>query len=155
MPERFQPFRAATANKAKLSPAEQAALRMTEEERAARARSCFVMSCAEKYDERHLAALRTAVTPWNLYGEHVHGKRIYRVAGARHCHQCRQKTLGKRIRCTGCARPSHDLCGDCLWMRYGENLDDAAADPEWLCPVCRDIWCAHTRTHTCAFFHTR
>jgi hypothetical protein len=149
-PERMQPFRAATQNKSKLSPAEQAALLMCEEERAAKARECFVMRATEKYTAVHLAAVHTAVKPWPLYGEHVNGKRINNVPDARHCHQCRQKTRGKRIRCTGCCLPSRDLCGDCLWMRYGENLDEAAADPEWLCPVCRDIWCALTlsRTHT-------
>jgi len=29
------------------------------------------------------------------------------------------------------------MCGDCLWMRYGENLDECGAT--WTCPVCRDI----------------
>lgn len=30
------------------------------------------------------------------------------------------------------------FCGDCLFMRYGENVDEANADPEWTCPHCRD-----------------
>lgn len=29
-------------------------------------------------------------------------------------------------------------CGDCLYMRYGENVDEANANPDWKCPHCRD-----------------
>ena len=32
------------------------------------------------------------------------------------------------------------FCGDCLFMRYGENLDEVMAPgQEWVCPVCRDL----------------
>ena len=68
-----------------------------------------------------------------LYHEYhpVTGKRIYNSATeeSRHCHQCRQKTIGKRTHCSKCANPMHIMCGDCLWMRYGENLDEAAKNP--------------------------
>ena len=29
------------------------------------------------------------------------------------------------------------FCGDCLYMRYGENVKEARANPNWTCPVCR------------------
>ena len=39
------------------------------------------------------------------------------------------------------------LCGDCLFMRYGENVTEALANPEWTCPMCRDICnCSWHRT---------
>ena len=31
------------------------------------------------------------------------------------------------------------LCGFCLEMRFGENLDEALSNPSWRCPACRDI----------------
>lgn len=31
------------------------------------------------------------------------------------------------------------LCGDCLYMRYGENITEVQAKPDWMCPVCRDL----------------
>ena len=31
------------------------------------------------------------------------------------------------------------LCGDCLYMRYGENITEVQAKPDWVCPVCRDL----------------
>ena len=31
------------------------------------------------------------------------------------------------------------LCGDCLYMRYGENITEVEAKPDWVCPVCRDL----------------
>ncbi|KAK2079699.1 hypothetical protein QBZ16_002094 [Prototheca wickerhamii] len=31
------------------------------------------------------------------------------------------------------------FCGDCLYMRYGEHIDEANANPEWRCPSCRDL----------------
>jgi Zinc-finger domain of monoamine-oxidase A repressor R1 len=30
------------------------------------------------------------------------------------------------------------FCGDCLFMRYGENVDEVNANPGWTCPHCRD-----------------
>lgn len=31
------------------------------------------------------------------------------------------------------------LCGDCLFMRYGENILEVAKKDEWTCPVCRGL----------------
>ena len=64
---------------------------------------------------------------------------MYCKVNGRGCHQCRQFTLGKRTSCNGCGLEKHVMCGDCLWMRYGENVDETLANSEWLCPVCRDI----------------
>ena len=63
------------------------------------------------------------------------------------CHFCRQKTADIKTTCQ-CARWRKTppggrgrgaWCGWCLEMRMGENIDEAIADPEWRCPVCRDI----------------
>ena len=35
------------------------------------------------------------------------------------------------------ARMQGVFCGDCLFMRYGENVDEALADPDWKCFHCR------------------
>ncbi|CAI5941885.1 unnamed protein product [Closterium sp. NIES-65] len=53
----------------------------------------------------------------------------------------RQKTLGLRTECAACKDRSvcGQFCGDCLFVRYGENIEEALADPTWECPVCRDI----------------
>ena len=55
------------------------------------------------------------------------------------CHQCRQKTLGKRTCCTSCNSLHGQLCGDCLFMRYGEHVDEVLAQEEWTCPCCNDL----------------
>ncbi|KAI3702465.1 hypothetical protein L6452_28203 [Arctium lappa] len=55
------------------------------------------------------------------------------------CHQCRQKTTGLRTTCCKCNLVQGQLCGDCLFMRYGENILKVNAKPDWVCPVCRDI----------------
>lgn len=31
------------------------------------------------------------------------------------------------------------LCGDCLFMRYGENILEVAELADWKCPVCRGL----------------
>ena len=31
------------------------------------------------------------------------------------------------------------LCGDCLFMRYGENILEVDEKHEWTCPVCRGL----------------
>ena len=31
------------------------------------------------------------------------------------------------------------FCGDCLFMRYGENIQEAAAAGAWVCPPCRGL----------------
>ncbi|KAG6396202.1 hypothetical protein SASPL_142346 [Salvia splendens] len=51
----------------------------------------------------------------------------------------RQKTLGQHTHCSNCNMIQGQFCGDCLYMRYGENVLEANANPDWICPVCRGI----------------
>ncbi|XP_076896353.1 uncharacterized protein LOC143549315 [Bidens hawaiensis] len=67
------------------------------------------------------------------------GNRIYDGYAGKSCHQCRQKTIGFRTKCCKCTSVQGQFCGDCLYMRYGENVIEANANPDWVCPVCRDI----------------
>ena len=39
------------------------------------------------------------------------------------------------------------FCGDCLFMRYGENVDEANAKPDWTCPHCRDALLCNCSQH--------
>ena len=97
---------------------------------------------AETYTAAHRAALGSAATPWTLFvdGYDDSGNRIYDKGPAgKTCHQCRQKTVCKHTSCGGCGAARGQFCGDCLFMRYGENVDEAARDPAWLCPPCRDL----------------
>ncbi|OIW10160.1 hypothetical protein TanjilG_27911 [Lupinus angustifolius] len=50
-----------------------------------------------------------------------------------------QKTLGQHTGCNNCELLHGQLCGDCLYMRYGENVMEANGNPKWTCPVCREI----------------
>ncbi len=98
-------------------------------------------------------------------GYDSNGTRIYDSVNGKTCHQCRQKTMGKRTSCSECnslmvclcvlhgvhacilflESPPYNVvhqgqfCGDCLFMRYGENIDEVLAKPSWVCPVCRDL----------------
>ncbi|KAI3702466.1 hypothetical protein L6452_28204 [Arctium lappa] len=55
------------------------------------------------------------------------------------CHQCRHKNTALRTTCSKCNLVQGQLCGDCLFMRYGENILKVNAKPNWVCPVCRGI----------------
>ncbi|KAJ8539950.1 hypothetical protein K7X08_026339 [Anisodus acutangulus] len=59
------------------------------------------------------------------------------------CHQCRQKTLGQHTECRNCKLIQGQLCGDCLYMRYGENVVEANENANWIFPVCRGIKVLH------------
>ncbi|XVF45208.1 hypothetical protein PTKIN_Ptkin02bG0186500 [Pterospermum kingtungense] len=78
---------------------------------------------------------------WTLladgYGDD--GKRIYDPVKGETCHQCRQKTLGHHAHCSKCKLVQGQLCGDCLYTRYGENVIEANQNPNWICPFCRGI----------------
>lgn len=76
------------------------------------------------------------------------GNRIYDKANGQTCHQCRQKTMGLRTSCSRCESLQGVFCGDCLYMRYGEHIEDVLEDPTWTCPNCRDIC-------NCSFHRTR
>lgn len=102
----------------------------------------------EKYTMEHVAALGNYTREWELFKDgYVDGKRVYERDIGLTCHQCRQKTLGKRTRCSKCQQRRGQVCGDCLWMRYGENVEESLLNLEWTCPVCRDICnCSFCRT---------
>lgn len=72
-------------------------------------------------------------------GYDADGNRVYDKVHGATCHQCRQKTLGRRTSCASCGSLSGQLCGDCLFMRYGEHVDEVAARPDWACPHCRGL----------------
>ena len=105
----------------------------------------------EYYTMEHYNRLYGAETAWRrtsrgskTWCKDVHGP------GCRECttcHFCRQKTTDAKTTCQ-CGfwsrappggRGRGVWCGWCLEMRMGENLEEALADSEWRCPVCRDI----------------
>lgn len=95
----------------------------------------------EIYGVEHLDALGSCNQQWDLFvdGYDAKGERVYDKVNGQTCHQCRQKTLGKRTACSGCHTLQGVLCGDCLYMRYGESVNEVNASPDWLCPLCRDL----------------
>ncbi|XP_047983134.1 cell division cycle-associated protein 7-like [Salvia hispanica] len=95
----------------------------------------------EVYTEEHDKLLGSTEMSWTLFvdGYGKDGKRIYDPINGKTCHQCRQKTLGQRTHCSSCNMVQGQFCGDCLYMRYGENVIEAKANPDWICPVCRGI----------------
>ncbi|CAL9149275.1 unnamed protein product [Musa hybrid cultivar] len=95
----------------------------------------------EIYTDEHEKLLGKCETTWNLFvdGYGNDGRRIYDQIRGKTCHQCRQKTLGHRTHCSKCKIFQGQFCGDCLFMRYGENVLEAMKNPNWICPVCRGI----------------
>lgn len=57
------------------------------------------------------------------------------------CHQCRQKTLDTKSVCRSgfCSGVKGQFCGPCLKNRYGEDVRTALLDPNWSCPICREM----------------
>ncbi|XXG49248.1 hypothetical protein AAC387_Pa02g3485 [Persea americana] len=96
---------------------------------------------AEVYTEEHDKLLGTCEENWELFkdGYGDDGKRIYDPIKGKTCHQCRQKTLGHRTHCGKCNLVQGQFCGDCLYLRYGENVLETKKNPDWICPVCRGI----------------
>ncbi|KAF3435675.1 hypothetical protein FNV43_RR22766 [Rhamnella rubrinervis] len=95
----------------------------------------------EIYTEEHVILLGDCKTSWTLFvdGHGEDGKRIYDGVRGETCHQCRQKTLGQHTHCSKCKLVQGQFCGDCLYMRYGENVIEANQNPGWTCPACRGI----------------
>ncbi|WOH13823.1 hypothetical protein DCAR_0933334 [Daucus carota subsp. sativus] len=95
----------------------------------------------EIYTAEHEKLLGDCKTKWALYvdGYDKNGKRIYDPVEGKGCHQCRQKTLGRRTRCSSCKTGQGQFCGDCLFTRYGENVIEVNKNQSWICPVCRGI----------------
>ncbi|PWA94244.1 zinc-finger domain of monoamine-oxidase A repressor R1 [Artemisia annua] len=98
-------------------------------------------SIPEVYTEEHEKMLGDHKEPWivGVDGYDDEGNRMYDAHDGKSCHQCRQKTLGLRTKCLKCKTVQGQFCGDCLFQRYGENVEEANANPDWVCPVCRDI----------------
>ena len=96
----------------------------------------------EVYTAVQREALGTCAAPWTLFVDGYEGSvRIYDKGPAGQCcHQCRQKTVCKHTSCESCGLKRGTFCGDCLMMRYGENVDEVlAAGSAWQCPPCRDL----------------
>ncbi|XP_068189445.1 cell division cycle-associated 7-like protein [Antennarius striatus] len=57
------------------------------------------------------------------------------------CHQCRQKTLDTKTVCRSghCVGVKGQFCGPCLKNRYGEDVRTVLLDPNWSCPICREM----------------
>ncbi|KAJ8450835.1 hypothetical protein Cgig2_032460 [Carnegiea gigantea] len=96
---------------------------------------------AEVYTEEDEKLLGDCETPWtlNVDGLGEDGEPLYDPVNGTSCHQCRQKTLRKHTFCSKCRSGQGQLCGDCLYTRYGENVMEARENPVWLCPACRGI----------------
>ncbi|XP_022860674.1 cell division cycle-associated protein 7-like [Olea europaea var. sylvestris] len=95
----------------------------------------------ETYTEDDAKQLGDYKIPWILFRDgYENGRRLYDKFNGRTCHQCRQKTLGLRTQCSRCKGSTGMLCGDCLYIRYGENIIEANENGKsWICPVCRGI----------------
>ncbi|KAJ2442565.1 hypothetical protein GGF42_006912, partial [Coemansia sp. RSA 2424] len=70
-------------------------------------------------------------------GRRIIGNRIYDSKLGSSCHQCRQKTIEKKIKC------SSDACTimfdyKCLLIRYNEDAD-TIDHSGWTCPKCRGV----------------
>ncbi|KAK2434098.1 Zinc-finger domain of monoamine-oxidase A repressor R1 [Trifolium repens] len=95
----------------------------------------------EVYTKEHEKLLGDCETAWELYvdGYDEDGDRIYDPTKGDKCHQCRFITIGQLTSCNKCELPQGQLCGDCLYTRYGENVREADFNPKWTCPCCREI----------------
>ena len=103
----------------------------------------------EIYTQRQVSNLGDRKSEWQLFvsGYDQQGRRLYDNNRGVCCHQCRQKTLGTHTTCRKCNMMRGKFCGDCIFMRYGENVLEINENPGWECPVCRDICnCSFCRT---------
>ncbi|KAL4437182.1 hypothetical protein ABPG75_004321 [Micractinium tetrahymenae] len=98
----------------------------------------------EVYGVEHVLALGSHEKEWVMFSDGYVEEggdrlRMYDSQNGASCHQCRQKTLGLRTSCSRCNSGLGRLCGDCLFARYGENIEEAVTQKDWVCPCCRDI----------------
>ncbi|KAK7400854.1 hypothetical protein VNO78_12162 [Psophocarpus tetragonolobus] len=95
----------------------------------------------EVYTEEQEKLLGDCETAWELCvdGYDEDGNRIYDPINGETCHQCRQKTRCQHTQCNKCELLQGQFCGDCLYMRYGENVTEVNHNTKWTCPPCRDI----------------
>ncbi|XP_057788850.1 uncharacterized protein LOC131005783 isoform X2 [Salvia miltiorrhiza] len=93
----------------------------------------------EIYTEEHEKLLGDAVAEWTRQVK-------YDPSQGKPCHQC--KPIGLVTTCSKCYTASGQLCGVCLYRRYGENLAEVSLKRDWVCPVCRGICnCSHCRRY--------
>eukprot|EP00742_Colponemidia_sp_Colp-10_P002832 GILJ01003026.1.p1 GENE.GILJ01003026.1~~GILJ01003026.1.p1 ORF type:complete len:228 (-),score=24.74 GILJ01003026.1:608-1291(-) len=69
----------------------------------------------------------------------------------RWCHHCRAKKIG--VQCTNTSAPGRAgllrtclkvFCDSCLQKYYGQSLEAATRNPEWICPYCLETCvCSH------------
>ena len=69
-------------------------------------------------------------------GVRQQGGRIYDSENGSTCHQCRQKTIETKGKCTACTL---FFCPRCLQNRYNEVVEAVNALPNWSCPRCRGL----------------
>lgn len=98
----------------------------------------------EVYGLEHVLALGSHDKEWVMFSDGYVEEggdrlRMYDAQNGASCHQCRQKTLGLRTACSRCTSGRGRLCGDCLFARYGENIEEVVNKKDWVCPCCRDI----------------
>ncbi|KAH6756013.1 hypothetical protein C2S52_023606 [Perilla frutescens var. hirtella] len=95
----------------------------------------------EIYTDEHEMLLGDSIAAWTLYvdGFDEDGQRMYDPVLGKSCHQCRQKTIALHTECSKCNTGTGQFCGDCLYMRYGENVTEVNLNQDWVCPVCRGI----------------
>lgn len=79
------------------------------------------------------------------------GSKIYDSINGTSCHQCRQKTLNPKVKCTKVwdevgkdGTVEKRFCTvmmdeECLIGRYGESLEDCLTSGEWVCPKCNGM----------------
>ncbi|KAJ1948110.1 hypothetical protein EC988_005305, partial [Linderina pennispora] len=70
----------------------------------------------------------------NDAGRRMVGNRVYDSALGSTCHQCRQKTMDPKIKCSSDCNVMFDT--RCLLIRYGEDADQIDHST-WQCPKCR------------------
>ncbi|KAK9867375.1 hypothetical protein WJX84_007322 [Apatococcus fuscideae] len=69
-------------------------------------------------------------------GIRVQGGRIYDSETGTTCHQCRQKTVDAKAKCTCCTLL---WCTRCLLNRYGVEVAKVMGLASWPCPKCRSV----------------
>jgi hypothetical protein len=81
--------------------------------------------------------------PHHTTSPRTQGGRIYDSENGTTCHQCRQKTVETKAKCTSCTL---FFCPRCLENRYSETVAASNAKPNWACPRCRkDCNCSNCR----------
>eukprot|EP01080_Neovahlkampfia_damariscottae_P002374 gene2374-2839_t len=65
------------------------------------------------------------------------GNKIYCRRYGTSCHQCRQKTIGRKTECSNCRSSKGQFCNKCLKNRYGANIIDVFMNKSWICASCR------------------